>query len=110
MLTLVYLVLGIFLDGVSMIVLTTSVVLPMVQAAGFDPIWFGIYIIIMIEMAEITPPVGFNLFVLQSMSGRSLMSVARSALPFFFVLVLATALIVIFPGIATWLPGALMDK
>jgi tripartite ATP-independent transporter DctM subunit len=110
MLTLVYLVLGIALDGVSMIVLTTSVVLPMVQAAGFDPIWFGVYIVIMIELAEISPPVGFNLFVLQSMSGRSLMSVAWSAIPFFFVLVLATVLIVIFPGIATWLPGVLMDK
>jgi tripartite ATP-independent transporter DctM subunit len=110
MLTVVYLVLGIALDGVSMIVLTTAVVLPMVQAAGFDPIWFGVYIVIMIELAEISPPVGFNLFVLQSMSGRSLMSVARSAMPFFFVLVLATAIIVVFPGIATWLPGFLMDK
>jgi tripartite ATP-independent transporter DctM subunit len=110
MLTLVYLVLGIALDGVSMIVLTTSVVLPIVQAAGFDPIWFGVYIVIMIELAEISPPVGFNLFVLQNLSGRSLLMVAHSALPFFLVLVLATAIIVAFPGIATWLPGYLMDR
>jgi tripartite ATP-independent transporter DctM subunit len=110
MLTLVYLVLGIALDGVSMIVLTTSVVLPIVQAAGFDPIWFGVYIVIMIELAEISPPVGFNLFVLQNLSGRSLMTVSWSALPFFLLLVLATAIIVAFPSVATWLPGFLMDR
>lgn len=107
-LTLVYLVMGCALDGVSMIVLTTAVVLPMVQAAGFDPIWFGVYIIIMIELAQVTPPVGFNLFVLQNMSGRTLMSIAYSAMPFFLMMVLATALIVIFPTIATWLPEYLM--
>ena len=108
MLTVVYLVLGIALDGVSMIVLTTAVVLPMVQAAGFDPIWFGIYIIIMIELAEISPPVGFNLFVLQNMTGKSMMTIAHSAMPFFFILCLATVLLIVFPSIATWLPGAMM--
>jgi len=107
-LTVVYLVLGIALDGVSMIVLTTAVVLPMVQAAGFDPIWFGIYIIIMIELAEISPPVGFNLFVLQNMTGKSMMTIAHAAMPFFFILCLATVLLIVFPSIATWLPGAMM--
>lgn len=109
-LTVVYLILGIALDGVSMIVLTTAVVLPMVIAAGFDPVWFGIYIIIMIEMAEISPPVGFNLFVLQNMSGESMMAIAKAALPFFLLLALATVLITVAPGIVTWLPEFVMGK
>jgi tripartite ATP-independent transporter DctM subunit len=109
-LTFVYLILGIALDGVSMIVLTTSIVLPMVQAAGFDPIWFGIYIIVMIELAEITPPVGFNLFVLQRMSGWSQFAIARASLPFFFLMIFATGLMVVFPQIITWLPQAVMGK
>jgi tripartite ATP-independent transporter DctM subunit len=107
-LTLVYLIMGCFLDGVSMIVLTTAVVLPIVVKAGFDPIWFGIYIIFMIELAQVTPPVGFNLFVLQGMSGRSIFTVAKASIPFALLLLLGTALIVVFPSIATWLPKALM--
>ena len=108
MLTVVYLILGCALDGVSMIVLTTAVVLPMVQAAGFDAIWFGIYIIIMIELAQITPPVGFNLFVLQGMTGRSIGYLARASLPFLLIMIAVTAVVVIFPGIVTWLPKYLM--
>lgn len=107
-LTLVYLIMGCFLDGVSMIVLTTAVVLPIVVKAGFDPIWFGIYIIFMIELAQVTPPVGFNLFVLQGMSGRSIFTVAKASIPFALLLLLGTALIVFFPSIATWLPKVLM--
>ena len=107
-LTLVYLIMGCFLDGVSMIVLTTAVVLPIVVKAGFDPIWFGIYIIFMIELAQVTPPVGFNLFVLQGMSGRPIFTVAKASIPFALLLLLGTALIVVFPSIATWLPKALM--
>ena len=103
-LTVFFVVLGCFLDGISVVVLTTSVILPMVEAAGIDRIWFGIYIVIVVEMAQITPPVGFNLFVLQGMTGDDILSVARAALPFFFVLLLAVVLIVIFPGLATWLP------
>ena len=109
-LTVVYLLMGCALDGVSMIVLTTAVVLPMVQAAGFDPIWFGIYIIIMIELAQITPPVGFNLFVLQGMSGQGILTIARAAIPFFLILILATVFVVVFPQIATWLPQYMMGK
>ena len=107
-LTLIYLALGCALDGVSMVVLTTSIVLPMVQASGFDPIWFGIYIIIMIELAQVTPPVGFNLFVLQGMSGRSIVDIARSSIPFFLLMCAATALLTAFPIIATWLPTYVM--
>ncbi len=109
-LTMVYLLMGCLLDGVSMIVLTTAVVLPMIKAAGFDPIWFGIYIVIMIELAQITPPVGFNLFVLQGISGWSIWRIARASFPFFLIMLAATVLIVVFPGIATWLPVAVMGN
>jgi tripartite ATP-independent transporter DctM subunit len=110
MLTLIYVLLGTALDGVSMIVLTTSIVIPMVQKAGFDPVWFGIFIVLLVEIAEVTPPVGFNLFVLQNMSGKDSMTVARASLPFFFLMVFAVGLIVVFPGIVTWLPQAVMGK
>jgi tripartite ATP-independent transporter DctM subunit len=110
MLTLIYVLLGTALDGVSMIVLTTSIVIPMVQKAGFDPVWFGIFIVLLVEIAEVTPPVGFNLFVLQSMSGKDSMTVARASLPFFFLMVFAVGLIVVFPGIVTWLPQVVMGK
>ena len=110
MLTLIYVLLGTALDGVSMIVLTTSIVIPMVQKAGFDPVWFGIFIVLLVEIAEVTPPVGFNLFVLQNMSGKDSMTVARASLPFFFLMVAAVGLIVVFPGIVTWLPQVVMGK
>jgi tripartite ATP-independent transporter DctM subunit len=103
-LTVMYIVLGTALDGISMIVLTTVVVLPMVQQAGFDLIWFGIFLVLLVEMAEVTPPVGFNLFVLQTMSGQDSNTVARASLPFFFLLVAAVAIITIFPQIVMVLP------
>ncbi len=107
-LALVYLLLGTALDGISMIVLTTSIVLPMIDAAGFDLIWFGIFIVILVEIAELTPPLGFNLFVLQTMSGRDSNYVALASLPFFFMMVLALVIVIAFPAIATWLPNALL--
>jgi len=103
-LTVMYIVLGTALDGISMIVLTTAVVLPMVQKAGFDLVWFGIFVVLIVEMAEVSPPVGFNLFVLQTMSGKDSNTVALAALPFFFLLVVAVAIITIFPQIVMWLP------
>ncbi len=103
-LLLMYIILGTALDGISMIVLTTAVVLPMVQKAGFDLVWFGIFVVLIVEMAEVTPPVGFNLFVLQTMSGKDSNTVALAALPFFFLLVLAAAIITIFPQIVMFLP------
>ncbi|TFZ07579.1 TRAP transporter large permease subunit [Ramlibacter henchirensis] len=109
-LSLVYLVLGTALDGISMIVLTSAVVLPMIQKAGFDLIWFGIFIVLLVEIAEVTPPVGFNLFVLQNMTGRDSNLIARAALPFFGCLLVCIALITLFPQIVTWLPDALMGK
>jgi tripartite ATP-independent transporter DctM subunit len=107
-LTVVYLVLGTALDGISMIVLTAAVVLPMIQAAGFDLIWFGIFIVLLVEIAEVTPPVGFNLFVLQNMTGKDSNTVARAAIPFFLCLVLCIGLITLFPTIVTWLPDLVM--
>jgi len=109
-LCLVYLVLGTALEGVSMILLTTSIALPMVIAAGFDPIWFGVFIVIMTELSTLSPPVGFNLFVLQLMTGRDQMYVARATLPFFFLLVAAVAILAVFPEIVTWLPKKVMTK
>ncbi len=108
-LTVVYIILGTALDGISMIVLTTAIVIPMVQQAGFDLVWFGIFIVMLVEIAEVTPPVGFNLFVLQTMSGRDSLYVARAALPFFWLLVVAIAIITIFPVIVTWAPDVLMS-
>ncbi|MDJ0947669.1 MAG: TRAP transporter large permease subunit [Alphaproteobacteria bacterium] len=104
-LTVFFMVLGCFLDGISVVVLTTSVILPMIEAAGLDLIWFGIYIVIVVEMSQITPPVGFNLFVLQSLTGKDILYVARCALPFFLLLLSAVALVIVFPGLATWLPA-----
>jgi C4-dicarboxylate transporter DctM subunit len=103
-LSLIYIVLGWFLDGISIVVLTISVILPVVKAIGLDPLWFGIYLVIMVELAQITPPVGFNLFVIQSLTGEDLFRIARYALPFMGVLLLMVALLVAFPGLATWLP------
>jgi tripartite ATP-independent transporter DctM subunit len=107
-LAVVYLILGTALDGISMIVLTAAVVLPMIQQAGFDLVWFGIFIVLLVEIAEVTPPVGFNLFVLQNMTGIDSNRIARAALPFFGMLLICIALITAFPVIVTWLPDLLM--
>jgi TRAP-type C4-dicarboxylate transport system permease large subunit len=109
-LAVIYIVLGTALDGVSMIVLTTSIVIPMVVKAGFDLVWFGIFIVLLVEIAELTPPLGFNLFVLQTMSGRDSNYVAYASIPFFCLMVLCIVLITLFPGIATWLPDVVLAK
>jgi TRAP-type C4-dicarboxylate transport system permease large subunit len=104
-LMLFYIVLGCFLDGISMVVLTMGVIMPTIQKAGIDPLWFGIFIVLVVEMAQITPPVGFNLFVLQGMTKREIGWIARVTLPFFFLMVLAVGLIYLFPGIVSALPA-----
>lgn len=103
-LTIMYIILGCLIDGISMIVLTAVIVLPMIQKAGFDLVWFGVYLIILVEMAQITPPVGFNLFVLQNMAGRDTFTVAKAAFPFFVLLNIAVILIYVFPQIVLYLP------
>ena len=99
-----FIILGCFLDGISMVVLTMGVLIPTVQKAGIDPIWFGIFIVFVVEMAQITPPVGFNLFVLQGMTGKQLTYIARVSMPMFFLMMGAVLLIYFVPGIVTWLP------
>ncbi len=104
-LTLFFIVLGCFLEGISVVVLTAAVIMPMVEQAGIDLIWFGVFLVIVVEMAQITPPVGFNLFVLQGLTGYNILYVAKAALPFFFVLLLGVGMIILFPGIVTYLPS-----
>jgi C4-dicarboxylate transporter, DctM subunit len=103
-LTVFYVILGCFLDGISMVVLTMAVVLPTVQRAGIDPIWFGIFVVLVVEMAQITPPVGFNLFVLQGMTGHQITYIARAAFPLFLLMVVAVTIVTVFPEIVTFLP------
>ncbi|MBB3189042.1 TRAP transporter large permease [Halomonas cerina] len=109
-LTVLFILLGCFLDGISVVVLTTSILLPMVEAAGIDLIWFGIYLVIVVEMSQITPPIGFNLFVLQGMTGRNILSIAWAAMPFFFLMMLGVVLIGLFPEIVTYLPTAMGNR
>ena len=99
-----YIVLGCFLDGISMVVLTMGVILPTIQKAGIDLVWFGIFIVLVVEMAQVTPPVGFNLFVLQGMTKREITWIAKVAFPLFLLMVAAVALIYFVPGLVTWLP------
>ena len=109
-LSVMYLVLGCFLEGVSMIVLTASIVLPMAQAVGIDPVWLGIYLVVMVELAQITPPVGFNLFILQALTGRDLLLVARASMPFFLLLIAAVVLLAVFPEIVLYLPRTMIGR
>ena len=109
MLTVLYMILGCFLDGVSMIVITAPVVMPMIEHAGIDPLWFGIYIVLVVEMAQITPPVGFNLYVLQSLSGRDIWTVTKATWPFCVLLILGIVLITAFPQIVMILPRMMLS-
>ncbi len=105
-----YIILGMFLDGISAVVLTMAIIEPMIRQAGFDMIWFGIFLVIVVEMAQITPPVGFNLFVLQGMAGKDMGFIARSAFPLFLLMVLATIILIFFPEIVMWLPDQMIRK
>ena len=105
-----YIILGMFLDGISAVVLTMAIIEPMIRQAGFDMIWFGIFLVIVVEMAQITPPVGFNLFVLQGMANKDMGYIAKSAFPLFMLMVLAVILVVIFPEIALWLPEQMVKN
>jgi TRAP-type C4-dicarboxylate transport system permease large subunit len=108
-LTVFFIILGCFLDGISVVVLTTSIIMPIVEGAGIDPLWFGIYLVIVVEMSQITPPVGFNLFVIQGLTGLDILKIAKAAFPFFLLLLFAVVMITFFPGIVTALPS-LMDN
>ena len=105
-----YIILGMFLDGISAVVLTMAIIEPMIRQAGFDMIWFGIFLVVVVEMAQITPPVGFNLFVLQGMANKDMGYIARSAFPLFLLMILAVIMIIIFPEIALWLPEQMVQN
>ena len=105
-----YIVLGCFLDGISAVVLTMAVIEPMIRQAGIDPIWFGIFVVVVVEMAQITPPVGFNLFVLQGMTGRSIGYIAYAALPMFLIMVAMVFMLIAWPEFATWLPAQVVIR
>ena len=109
-LTLFYIILGMFLDGISAVVLTMAIIEPMIRQAGFDMIWFGIYLVIVVEMAQITPPVGFNLFVLQGMANKDMGFIAKSAFPLFLLMIFAVLVIIVFPEIALWLPDQMIQS
>ncbi len=109
-LSFLFIVLGCFLDGISVVLLTTAIVLPMVEAAGIDLIWFGIYLVLIVEMSQITPPVGFNLFVLQSLTKVDILTIARYTMPFFFLIFLALFILWLFPEIVTWLPETMTQR
>lgn len=109
-LTVFFIVVGCFLDGISIVVLTTAVLLPTVIQAGIDPIWFGIFLVLVVEMGQLTPPVGLNLFVLQGMTGHNILWLSVAVLPFFLLLVVALILIFIFPDIVHFLPSLMFDK
>ncbi len=105
-----YIILGMFLDGISAVVLTMAIIEPMIRQAGFDMIWFGIFLVIVVEMAQITPPVGFNLFVLQGMANKDMTYIARSAFPLFLLMIFAVVLVVIFPELALWMPEQMVKN
>ena len=105
-----YIILGCFLDGISSVVLTMAVVEPMIREAGIDLIWFGIFIVVVVEMAQITPPIGFNLFVLQGMTNHEMSYIARAAIPMFLIMVLMVFVLILFPELATWLPENLRQR
>ena len=109
-LTIFYIILGMFLDGISAVVLTMAIIEPMIRQAGFDMIWFGIFLVVVVEMAQITPPVGFNLFVLQGMADKDMGYIAKSAFPLFLLMILAVIFIIVFPEIALWLPQQMIQN
>lgn len=105
-----YIMLGLFLDGISITVMSLPITLPLVLQAGFDPLWFGVFLVVMVELGQITPPVGFNLFVMQNLTGHTIGRVARAAAPFFILMCIAAVILTAVPELALWLPAQLFDK
>ena len=102
-----YIILGLFLDGLSIMVMTLPITLPLIGTAGYDPVWFGVFLVIMVELGLITPPIGFNLFVIQGLTGQKMAVIARAAFPFFVLMAVAAVIVTLFPEIALWLPRVL---
>jgi len=109
-LTVFYIIIGMFLDGISAVVLTMAIIEPMIRAAGIDLIWFGIFIVVVVEMAQITPPIGFNLFVLQGMTKHDIAYISKTAAPMFLIMVVMVGILTAFPELATWLPEQIRQR
>lgn len=109
-LAIFYILLGLFLEGISITVMSLPITLPLVLASGFDPVWFGIFLVIMVELAQITPPIGFNLFIIQGLTGTPIFRVAIAAAPFFILMCVAATIITIYPEVALYLPDKLFNK
>jgi tripartite ATP-independent transporter DctM subunit len=109
-LTVFYIILGMFLDGISSVVLTMAIVEPMIRQAGIDVIWFGVFVVVVVEMAQVTPPIGFNLFVLQGMTQHEISYIARKAIPMVLLMVLMVIILVVWPELATWLPDNIRQR
>ena len=109
-LTIFYIILGMFLDGISSVVLTMAIVEPMIRQAGIDVIWFGIFVVVVVEMAQVTPPIGFNLFVLQGMTKHEISYIAKTAIPMVALMILMVIILVIWPELATWLPDTIRQR
>ena len=107
---IMYIFLGMILDGISIVVMTLPIVLPIIVHAGFDPLWFGIFLVFMVELSQITPPVGFSLFVIQSISGEEISYILKATFPFFVIMILIVVVVTGFPEIATWLPHHMIGK
>ena len=105
-----YIFLGMILDGISIVVMTLPIVLPIVVMAGFDPLWFGIFLVFMVELSQITPPVGFSLFVIQSISGEEISYILKATFPFFLIMIFIVVVVTAFPEIATYLPQHMIGK
>jgi TRAP-type C4-dicarboxylate transport system permease large subunit len=105
LLAILFIIMGMFIDGISILVLTAAIVVPMVEQAGIDLIWFGVFLVIVVEIGLITPPVGFNLFVIQGITNRDIVFISRGAIPFFFMMIIAVVILTLFPEIATYLPS-----
>jgi TRAP-type C4-dicarboxylate transport system permease large subunit len=110
LLAVFYIFIGLFMEGVSIFVTTLPIVFPLIIQAGFDPVWFGVFLVIMVELGTVSPPVGFNLYILQGLTGQTMSQVSWAALPFALLLALSGLLLTIFPAIALWLPGVLFDR
>ncbi len=107
-LVLLYLILGCFLDALAMMITTIPVLFPVVVAIGYDPVWFGVFLVIMCELALLTPPVGMNLYIVQGVRNRgSIVEVIQGVLPFFVGILSLVVLITVWPEIVTWLPNSL---
>jgi TRAP-type C4-dicarboxylate transport system permease large subunit len=105
---LAYLVLGTVFEDFSLMIIMLPFMLPMVQVAGFDLVWFGVFMTVLLQAGLLTPPVGLNLFVIQGVTGAPLGQVARGSVPFLLILLGAGVLLVLFPGLALWLPRLVM--